>query len=91
MTGSKNQSVPDEGEVAAAAEKLRLARLADEARRGKENAIAAGRADGTGASPGEGDPVEKKAPGKPASEVKEPPADPQKTPDPKNPPAKHSR
>lgn len=85
MTGSKHQSVPDEGEVAAAAEKLRQARLADEARRGKENAIAAGRDDGSGKSPGEGDPVVKKAPGKPGSEVKEP------APDPKNPPPKHSR
>lgn len=59
MSGSKYQSIPDEGDVAAAAEKLRLSRLADAARRGKDNAIAAGRDDGTGKSPGEGDPVEK--------------------------------
>ena len=72
MTGLKNQSIPNEEDVAAAAEKLRQARLADEARRGKENAMATGRGDGTGKSPGEGDPVEKKAPGKPAAEVKEP-------------------
>jgi hypothetical protein len=64
MSGSKNQSIPDEGDVAAAAEKLRQARLADQARRGKDNAIAAGREGGTGKSPGEGDPVEQKAPGK---------------------------
>lgn len=74
MNDLNKQSVPDEDEVAAAAEKLRQARLADEARRGKENAMAAGREGGTGKAPGEGDPVEKKAPGKPAADVKEPPA-----------------
>ncbi|MCW5719100.1 MAG: hypothetical protein KIS68_14850 [Bauldia sp.] len=85
MTGSRNQPIPNEDDVAAAAEKLRQARLADEARRGKENAIAAGRGDGTGKSPGEGDPVEKKAPGKPTADVKEP------APGPKEPPGKSAR
>jgi hypothetical protein len=80
MNDLNKQSVPDEDEVAAAAEKLRQARLADEARRGKENAMATGRDDGTGKSPGEGDPVEKKAPGKPGAEVKEPTPEPRQQP-----------